>query len=100
MTTPASNTETTSSIRVVTTWLSPFLRLSRLAILIDLYSPSFLIFNKLKVNKGDIRAAKNSTAEAYTSKKNRKGLSQVVTTLILLVVSVLLAGVVTYYATN
>jgi len=59
-----------------------------------------LIFNKLKVNKGDIRAAKNSTAEAYARKKNNKGLSQVVTTLILLVVSVLLAGVVTYYATN
>ena len=32
--------------------------------------------------------------------RRRKGLSQVVTTLILLVVSVLLAGVVTYYATN
>jgi len=31
---------------------------------------------------------------------NRRGLSQVVTTLILLVVAVLLAGVVTYYATN
>ena len=30
----------------------------------------------------------------------RRGLSQVVTTLILLVVSVLLAGIVTYYATN
>ena len=29
-----------------------------------------------------------------------RGLSQVVTTLILLVVSVLLAGIVTYYATN
>ncbi|RLI10472.1 hypothetical protein DRO42_01090 [Candidatus Bathyarchaeota archaeon] len=32
--------------------------------------------------------------------KSKRGLSQVVTTLILLVVSVLLAGVVTYYATN
>jgi len=32
--------------------------------------------------------------------KNKRGLSQVVTTLIILVVSVLLAGVVTYYATN
>ncbi|MFB0543167.1 MAG: archaellin/type IV pilin N-terminal domain-containing protein [Candidatus Bathyarchaeia archaeon] len=32
--------------------------------------------------------------------KDKRGLSQVVTTLILLVVSVLLAGVVTYYATN
>ena len=32
--------------------------------------------------------------------KDRRGLSQVITTLILLVVSVLLAGVVTYYATN
>ena len=32
--------------------------------------------------------------------RNRRGLSQVVTTLILLVVSVLLAGIVTYYATN
>lgn len=31
---------------------------------------------------------------------NRKGLSQVITTLIILVVAVLLAGVVTYYATN
>jgi len=33
-------------------------------------------------------------------KRNKRGLSQVVTTLILLVVSVLLAAVVTYYATN
>ncbi|RLI10473.1 hypothetical protein DRO42_01095 [Candidatus Bathyarchaeota archaeon] len=33
-------------------------------------------------------------------KFGKRGLSQVVTTLILLVVSVLLAGVVTYYATN
>jgi len=33
-------------------------------------------------------------------KLGKRGLSQVVTTLILLVVSVLLAGVVTYYATN
>ena len=32
--------------------------------------------------------------------KNRKALSTVVTTLIILVVSVLLAGVVTYYAIN
>ena len=32
--------------------------------------------------------------------KSKRGLSQVVTTLILLVVSVLLAGVVVYYATN
>ena len=32
--------------------------------------------------------------------KKKRGLSQVVTTLILLVVSVLLAGIVTYYATN
>ncbi len=32
--------------------------------------------------------------------RNRKGLSQVITTLIILVVAVLLAGVVTYYATN
>ena len=32
--------------------------------------------------------------------RGKKGLSQVVTTLILLVVAVLLAGVVTYYATN
>ena len=32
--------------------------------------------------------------------RNKRGLSQVVTTLILLVVSVLLAGIVTYYATN
>ena len=31
---------------------------------------------------------------------NRRGLSQVVTTLMLLVVSVLLAGIVTYYASN
>ena len=33
-------------------------------------------------------------------RKSKRGLSQVVTTLILLVVSVLLAGIVTYYATN
>lgn len=33
-------------------------------------------------------------------RKGKRGLSQVVTTLILLVVSVLLAGIVTYYATN
>ena len=33
-------------------------------------------------------------------KLGKRGLSQVVTTLILLVVSVLLAGIVTYYATN
>ena len=32
--------------------------------------------------------------------KNKKGLSQVITTLIILVVAVLLTGVVTYYATN
>ncbi|MHA2069348.1 MAG: archaellin/type IV pilin N-terminal domain-containing protein [Candidatus Thorarchaeota archaeon] len=32
--------------------------------------------------------------------RNRKGLSQVITTLIILVVAVLLTGVVTYYATN
>lgn len=32
--------------------------------------------------------------------RNKRGLSQVVTTLIILVVSVLLAGIVTYYATN
>ncbi len=32
--------------------------------------------------------------------RNRKGLSEVVTTLIILVVAVLLTGVVTYYATN
>jgi len=32
--------------------------------------------------------------------RNQRGLSQVVTTLIILVVSVLLAGIVTYYATN
>jgi len=32
--------------------------------------------------------------------RNGRGLSQVVTTLILLVVAVLLTGVVTYYATN
>lgn len=32
--------------------------------------------------------------------RDKRGLSQVVTTLIILVVSVLLAGVVTYYATN
>jgi len=35
-----------------------------------------------------------------TKLDNRKGLSQVITTLIILVVAVLLAGVVTYYATN
>lgn len=35
-----------------------------------------------------------------TKTRNRKGLSQVVTTLILLVVAVLLVGVVSYYATN
>jgi flagellin-like protein len=32
--------------------------------------------------------------------RNRKGLSEVITTLIILVVAVLLTGVVTYYATN
>jgi hypothetical protein len=32
--------------------------------------------------------------------RNRKGLSQVITTLIILVVAVLLTGVVTYYSTN